>query len=193
MALRGIPSYLAVAGSRGEGDAPFRLDVLHAGSAIRSRAGKDDGNCPALTHLGKRVHEEIDRQLLTRRSAARRQLKGTTRQGHEGIGRNDIDVIGADGSAGFHLFDRHGRGLRDDFCQHAFVARIQMLDQHERYPRFGRQRMEEFLIRFEAARRGSDRDYGKRTLLHWGMFPLGRFLRGGSRFGWRGFHLRLCT
>jgi hypothetical protein len=62
-------------GVLGEGDASFRLDVLHAGRAICSRAGKDDANCAAFALLGKGVHKKIHRQMLARRFATRRQLK----------------------------------------------------------------------------------------------------------------------
>jgi hypothetical protein len=58
-------------GVLGEGDPPSALNVLHAGRAIRSLAGKNDGNCAAFALLGKGVHEEIHRQMLARRFAAR--------------------------------------------------------------------------------------------------------------------------
>ena len=56
------------------------------------------------------------------------------------------------------------------------VARVEVLDQHERRSSIRQQRKREFLIRFEAAGRGSNGQYGEKILSHSGIFLLGRFL-----------------
>ena len=70
MALRGMPSYLAVTGFLGEGDAAFRLDVFHPGGAVRSGARKDDADGTALSLFRQGAHKEIDGQMLARSFAA---------------------------------------------------------------------------------------------------------------------------
>nr|WP_263338930.1 hypothetical protein [Acidicapsa dinghuensis] len=59
----------------GESDAPFRLDVLQARSAIGACARKNDPNGAPFSLLGERPHEEVNREMLPRRFAPRRQLK----------------------------------------------------------------------------------------------------------------------
>jgi hypothetical protein len=94
-----------------------------------------------------------------------------------GVGRADVDAIGFQGHAVGGLDHPHVGGAAQQGRQHALVAGVQMLDEHEGQAIGDRQGFQQFLERLEAVGGGTDADdHGWRTA--------GRLLFSGG-FRWR--------
>src|SRR6185437_15386987 len=78
-----------------EGDAALRLNFAKAERTVRSGTGENSTNS-AIPHLGKRPHKMIYRHGHSSRILAWDELELLLVNGHDGIGRNDVNIVGLD-------------------------------------------------------------------------------------------------
>ena len=107
--------------------------------------------------MGKRNEKRVDR-FVKLESRPRAQTNAILLQHHRPVGRNHIDAIRFHLRVAVHLGNSHGRAVRQDFSQHTFLARIEVLNDDECQPGIGRKRTQKFDKRFETARRSADAD-----------------------------------
>ena len=78
------------------------------------------------------------------------------------VGGNDIDAIRFDPQTVLDLNDLHRCGACEQLDQHAFVSRVQMLNDDETESTFLRHVAQKGLERFQTARRGPNAYNGER-------------------------------
>ena len=109
MALRGMLSNLAEAGSCTSTSPGLFLDGPQAQGAVRAHAREDDADAPLLPVLGQGAEEKIDRQA---QSAGRRRLEQVqhpVQDGHVLVGGDHIDAVRLDLHPVLDLDDLHRR------------------------------------------------------------------------------------
>ena len=87
-----------------------------------------------------------------------REMQGAVDDGQIGARRNDIEVVALDRHSIRRLPHGHRGVAGQQVDHHAFVGRIEMLDQDEGHAVVGRQRADEFPARIKPARRGAYSD-----------------------------------
>ena len=140
----------------GEGDAALRLNFGHAEGAVGAGAGKDHADGAIALSFGEGTHEMVDGHVQAPGLLAGTQLQGVIGDGHGGIGRNDVDVIGLNGHAVGHFFDGHGGFLGDQLSEQAVMLGVEMLNEDVGQAGVRRQIGDEFAEGFDAARGGAD-------------------------------------
>ena len=143
----------------GEGNAALGLDLGQTEAAVAAGAGENHADGVRALGFGEGAHKEIDGQMLAA-DLAGGEVQGMVLNGHGGIGRNDVDVIGLDLHAILHFDDGHGCGAGDQLGEHAFVLGIEMLNEDESHSGVGREMGEKFGEGFQAAGRSSNGDNG---------------------------------
>ena len=140
-----------------EDDAACFLDRLEADRAIRAGAREDDGEAIAVL-LGERPEEKVDRRSSPSRTVefvGRNLVIGNSQVP---IRRNDIDVIGLQGSRFINLRNGHAGPRRKNSRQLAVALGRQMHNYHKGNARTVGQSFEERLQRLDAARGGANSD-----------------------------------
>lgn len=101
--------------------------------------------------MARVVEQEKDSRQRRRRSAesrsrmshfggqfaARSELHRVIGNGHGGIGRNHVNVIGLDGHAVGHFLDAHSCSLGEEFDEHAVMLGIEMLNEDKSHAGIG--------------------------------------------------------
>ena len=98
------------------------------------------------------------------------------RDGHEGVGRDDVNLVGLHPGAVLHLAHRHFGQLGQELGQEGLVRGVQVLHHHEGHARVGGQHREELGQGLVAAGRGADAHHQGRLRLD--LVRLGGFLAG---------------
>ena len=150
-------SIFGLVGVLHEDDAACFLDRLEADRAVRAGAREDDGEAIAVL-LGERPEEKVDRRSSPSRTVefVRRDLVIGNSQ--VPIRRNDIDVIGLQGSRFINLRNGHAGPRRKNSRQLAVALGRQMHNYHKGNARTVGQSFEERLQRLDAARGGANSD-----------------------------------
>jgi len=102
--------------------------------------------------LGESAHEMVDGHVKAATFAAWRVLQGVIGNGHGGVGRNDVNVIGFDGHPVGDFLDVHGGFFGKKFGEHAVMLGVEMLDENEGHAGIGSQVADEFGESFDSAR-----------------------------------------
>src|SRR5436305_12740542 len=87
--------------------------------------------------LGESAHEMVDGHVKAATFAAWRVLQGVFGNGHGGVGRNDVNVIGFDGHPDGDFLDEHGGFVVKKFGEHAVMLGVEMLDENEGHAGIG--------------------------------------------------------
>ena len=135
--------------------------LLDRGGTQRSvapGARQDDANGVLALIFGQRLEEGIDRPTAVAGWRRLDDLQASTRYRHRCVGRNDEDAVRLDQNAVGRLDNVHRGGPAEQFGQHAFIVRREMLDEHIGHASIGRGVREEALERIEAACRSADAD-----------------------------------
>ena len=122
--------------------------------------------------LRQRVQQKVERQARTVTRLGLREVQGAVADGQIGSGRNDIEVVALDRHSIRRLPHGHRRVAGQQVHHHAFVGRIEMLDQDEGHAVAGGQRVHKLPAGIEATRRGAysdDREVRRpaRGAAHW--------------------------
>ena len=123
--------------------------------AVGPGSREDDADRARAVGIRQRMQQEIEGQT---RSVARfraRKLKMAAADGQIGSGRDDIDMLPLDRHSIHGLLNGHRRMTRQQVHHHAFMGRIEMLDQDERHAAGGGNCIHELSAGVQAARRGS--------------------------------------
>ena len=134
------------------------LHGLQPKAAVGPGSRKDHADGARTALLRQRVQQKVERQARTVTRLRLREVQGAVADRQIGSGRNDIEVIALDRHSIRRLPHGHRRVAGQQVHHHAFVGRIEMLDQDEGHAVAGRQRAHELSAGIEAARRGTDPD-----------------------------------
>ena len=140
-----------------EDDAACFLDRLEADRAVRAGACEDDGEAIAVL-LGERPKEKVDRRSSPSRTVELVGRDLVIGNSQVPIRRNDIDVIGLQGSRFINLRNGHAGPRRKNSRQLAVALGRQMHNYHKGNARTVGQSFEERLQRLDAARGGANSD-----------------------------------
>ena len=119
-----------------------------------SRQNQADGAGAVL--LGQRMQQKVEWQAGTMTRQGLREVQGALANGEIGSGRDDVDVIALDQHSVGGLLHHHGRAGGQQVHHHAFVGRIEMLDENKTHAVAGRQRRQQPSAGFQAAGGGAD-------------------------------------
>ncbi len=141
----------------------------------------------------QRAQKGIDRHALASRLLGDRELQHAVENGHLAVGWNHIDMVGGDGYLIQRFHHRHRGAALEDFRQEAFMAGIEMGNQHKGHAGIFRTGTEKRFERLQPAGGSADADngqYRKRCLRG--------FFRGFCSFlfwfpGYHGLRLLNCT
>ena len=100
MALRGMLSNLAEAGSCTNATPRLFLDGPQAQRAVGAHAGEDDADAPLLPVVGQGAEEEIDREAQAAGRRRLEQVQHAVQDGHVLVGRDHVDAVRLDPHAG---------------------------------------------------------------------------------------------
>ena len=109
--------------------------------------------------LRQRVQQEVERQAGAVPRLRLRHMQRAPADGKIGAGRNDIEVVARELHAVGGLDHGHRGVAGEQVDHHAFVGRIEMLDQDEGHADARRQRVDKLAARIEAAGGGADADH----------------------------------
>ena len=146
-------------GVLGDDQAAFFLHRLQPDAAVGPGPGQDHADGAGAAIRRQRVQQKIERQPCPVTRFGLRQVQGAVADGEIGGGRDDIEVVGRDGHSIGCLEHGHRRVAGQQVHHHAFMGRIEMLDDDESHAAGGGQRRQEFPAGVEATRRGADPDY----------------------------------
>ena len=106
----------------------------------------------------QRVQQKVERQARTVTRLGLRKVQGAVADRQIGSGRNDIEVVALERHSIRRLPHGHRRVAGQQVDHHAFVGRIEMLDQDEGHADAGWQRVHELPASIKATRRGAYAD-----------------------------------
>ena len=158
IALRGMPSIAGLVGVLRDDEAALFLDGFQPEAAVGAGSRKDHADGARAVVLRQRVQQEVERQARAVARLGLREVQGAVADGEIGAGRNDIEVVALERHSVGGLPHGHRRVAGQQVHHHAFVGRIEMLDQDEGHAVAGRQRVQQLPAGVEAARRGADPD-----------------------------------
>ena len=115
----------------GDDEAAAASDRLQSGAAIRPGAGEDDPDGAGAAGFSEADEEEINRQAGTVAGERLGQVQRAAADRQIGAGRDDIEMLALHRHAVGGLVDGERGGAGEQTGQHAFVARVEMLDQNE--------------------------------------------------------------
>ena len=130
-------------------------------AAVAAGAGKDHGNGALAIGVGQGMEKEVEGQAG---AMALQRLGKTERAGLDreiGPRRDDVDLVGLDGHAVGRLPDSHRRVSRQQSDHHAFMGRIEVLDQDVGHAAVGGDGLEETPEGIEPASRSAEADHQK--------------------------------
>ena len=136
----------------------FFLHGLQPEAAVGPGSRKDHADGARAALLRQRVQQKVERQARAMTRLGLREVQGAVADGEIGSGRNDIEVVALDRHSVRRLPHGHRRVAGQQVHHHAFVGRIEMLDQDEGHAVAGGQRVHELPAGIEAARRGAYSD-----------------------------------
>ncbi len=148
----GVARHAVIAGLFGvlRDDQPaFFLDRLQPGAAVGAGPRKHDANRAGGKFLGQRMQQEIERQPRAVTLLRLRQPQGAGLDREIRPRRNDIEMLALDLHAVRRLADFHRRMAGQQLDQHAFMGRIEVLDQNEGEAGAGGQRVQKHPARVE--------------------------------------------
>ena len=134
------------------------LHGLQPKAAVGPRSRKDHADGARTALLCQRVQQKVEGQARPMTRLGLRDVQSAVADGEIGSGRNDIEMLALDRHAIRCLPHRHRRVPGQQVHHHAFVGRIEMLDQDEGHAAIGRQRVHKLPASIKAARRGAYSD-----------------------------------
>ena len=130
--------------------------------AVRAGAREHDARRLRALVSRQRGQEAVDRQAQAAPLQRRHQRQRAAGDAHVAVGRDHVEVVGLHRHLVLHLDHGHGRAALQDLGQHARVAGVQVLDQHEGQAAVDRHQAEELLVGLQPAGRRTERDDAQR-------------------------------
>ena len=149
----------------GHGNTTAVADGPQPLGAIMPRTRQHHPDGVALVDFGQRGKKKVDGQVevpFGRRAGA--ELEHPVVGDHHFVAGQDINMVGLHGDIVRYFQHRQGRNPLQDVGQQAFVAGGQVLHQHVGHARLRRNGFDQFLERFQPARRGTDARHRKQVL-----------------------------
>jgi hypothetical protein len=125
---------------------------------IALRPGKDYADCAITAFLSHGVQQKVEREARAMARLGLREAQGAVGDGEIGSGRNDVEMLALEQHSIRRLAYRHRGVAGQQVNHHAFVGRIEMLDQDEGHAVAGGQRANQLPAGIKTARRGSYAD-----------------------------------
>ena len=122
-----------------EGNPLCRLDLAESQSAVGAAAREDHGDRVGPLVFGERAQEPVDRHEEAGRFHAWGEPQAPQLDCQIGVRGDDVDAITLDALFVNRLRNLHLGFASKDFSQHARVIRVEVLDEHNRHPRTGRE------------------------------------------------------
>ena len=135
----------------------FFLHRFQPGAAVGAGSRKDDANRARGKFLRQRMQQEIERQPRAVTRLRLRKPQGAVLDREIGPRRNDVEMLALDRHAVGGLADLHRRVAGKQIHQHAFMGRIEVLDQNEGEAGVRRQRVQHYPAGVEPPGGGADR------------------------------------
>jgi len=157
----GAPRHAVIAGLAGvlrDDEAAFVLHGFEPEAAVGPGSRQDHADGAPAALLRQRVQQKVERQARAVTRLGVREVQGAVGDRQVGSGRNDVKVVALDRHAIGRLPDRHRGVSGQQVHHHAFVGRIEMLDQDKGHAVAGGQRLYKLPAGIKATRRGAYSD-----------------------------------
>jgi hypothetical protein len=139
-----------------EGHAACRVDRADAVRAVRAGAGQHDADRRVALVLGDRGEQHVDRGLWFGAPRRGRESQVLVVENDVPVRRRDVDDVRLDPHAVLDLADRERRLAGEQLDEQALVSGRQVLRDHVRHPRVGREVRYEDTQRLEPAGGSAD-------------------------------------
>ncbi len=137
------------------------MDGAKPEGTVRPASREDHADRTFPLVIGKRTEEGVYGQPHPPCLFRDTQVEHTMEDCHVLVGRDGIDMVGLNCYLVLRLMNGHRGDPLEDIRQHAFMARVEMGDKHERHAAVGRHCFEEEFKCFKPTGRGPDPDDGK--------------------------------